>query len=144
MRFDVLLWACLALGLISAEILLPGVFLLWLGIAAGVVFVLVLAMPGLPLLVQAIAFVLLSFASIAAYRRWFRQDAEHSEQPLLNRRAEQFVGQVVVLDSAIVDGVGRIRVGDAYWTVHGPDLPAGHKVRVVGATTMILRVSPEG
>ena len=143
MRFDVLVWACLALGLISAEILLPGVFMLWLGIAAGVVFVLVLLVPGLPLLVQALAFVLLSFASIAAYRRWFRQDAEHSEQPMLNRKTEHFVGRVYVLDTAIEDGTGRIKVGDAYWTVHGPDLPAGHKVRVVAVDTMTLKVLPE-
>ena len=144
MRIDVLVWACLALALISAEVLAPGVFLLWLGIAAGVVFAIVLLVPGLPVLVQGIAFVLLSFASIFAYRRWFRQDGEHSDQPLLNRRTEQFIGKVFVLDSAIEDGTGRIKVGDAFWTVTGPDLPAGRKVRVIGADTMTLRVSPEG
>ena len=144
MRIDVLVWACLALALISAEVLAPGVFLLWLGIAAGVVFAIVLLVPGLPVLVQGIAFVLLSFASIFVYRRWFRQDGEHSDQPLLNRRTEQFIGKVFVLDSAIEDGTGRIKVGDAFWTVTGPDLPAGRKVRVIGADTMTLRVSPEG
>lgn len=143
MRMDVLAWACLALVLISAEILAPGVFLLWLGIAAAVMFVVVLFVPDLPLLVQGIAFALLSFASIAAYRRWFRTDTEHSDQPLLNRRAEQFIGRVFVLDSPLADGYGQIRIGDAYWTVTGPDLPAGSKVRVIGADTMTLKVSPE-
>ena len=144
MRMEVLAWACLALALISAEVLAPGVFLLWLGIAAGVVFAIVLLVPGLPILVQGIAFVLLSFASIAVYRRWFRQDAEHSDQPLLNRKTEHFIGKVYVLDTAIEDGTGRIKVGDAYWTVHGPDLPAGRKVRVIAVDTMTLKVSPEG
>lgn len=144
MRTDVLVWACLALALISAEILAPGVFLLWLGIAAGIVFAIVLLVPGLPVLVQGIAFVLLSFASIAAYRHWFRQDAERNDQPLLNRRTEHFVGKVYVLDSAIEDGTGRIKMGDAYWTVHGPDLPAGQKVRVISVDTMTLHVLPEG
>jgi membrane protein implicated in regulation of membrane protease activity len=142
-RMDVLAWACLALVLISAEILAPGVFLLWLGIAAAVMFIVVLFVPELPLLVQGIAFALLSFASIAVYRRWFRTDAEHSDQPLLNRRAEQFIGRVFVLDSPLADGYGQIRIGDAYWTVTGPDLPAGSKVRVIGADTMTLKVSPE-
>ena len=140
MRTEVLVWACLALALISAEILAPGVFLLWLGIAAGIVFAIVLLVPGLPVLVQGIAFVLLSFASIAAYRHWFRQDAERNDQPLLNRRAAQFVGRVFPLESAIVDGNGRLKIGDAFWTVSGPDLPAGTRVRVVSSDGMTLTV----
>lgn len=72
MRWDVVVWAVLALLLIAAETLVPGAFLLWMGIAAAVVCVLVLALPGMSLLVQIVAFVLLSFASVQVYRTWFR------------------------------------------------------------------------
>jgi len=142
MRAEVIAWACLALLLIAAEVMAPGVFMLWLGIAAAVVFALVLLVPGIPLPLQALAFIGLSFAFIAVYRRYFRKADEQSDQPLLNRRAEQFVGKVFVLDSAIVNGFGRIKVGDALWTVTGQDLPAGSRVRVTAADSMTLQVSP--
>jgi len=144
MRGEVIAWACLALLLIAAEVIAPGVFMLWLGMAAGVVFAVVLLVPGIPRPLQALGFIVLSFAFIAVYRRYFRKRDELSDQPLLNRRAEQFVGKVFVLDSAIVNGFGKIKVGDALWTVAGPELAAGSRVRVTGADSMVLTVVPAG
>ena len=57
-------WAALALLLFAAEALAPGAFMLWLGLAAAAVFVLVFAFPGLTVLAQVAAFVVLSFVSI--------------------------------------------------------------------------------
>ena len=48
MRNEVIFWAGLALLLIAAEVLAPGVFLLWLGLAAAVVFAVVLLTGSLP------------------------------------------------------------------------------------------------
>jgi len=140
MRVEVIAWACLSLALISAEVMAPGVFLLWLGIAAAVVFGVVLLVPGIPILWQALGFIVLSFASIAVYRKHFRQDAERNDQPLLNRRAEHFIGKNFVLESAIVNGTGRLKIGDAFWTVTGEDLPVGTRVRVVQSDGMVLTV----
>jgi membrane protein implicated in regulation of membrane protease activity len=42
MRLELVVWAGLALLLIAAEALLPGVFLLWLGFAAAAMFLLLL------------------------------------------------------------------------------------------------------
>jgi membrane protein implicated in regulation of membrane protease activity len=144
MRGEVIAWACLALLLIAAEVVAPGVFMLWLGMAAGVVFAVVLLVPGIPRPLQALVFIVLSFAFIAVYRRYFRKSDEVSDQPLLNRRAEQFVGKAFVLDSAIVNGFGKIKVGDALWTVAGPELAAGTRVRVTAADSMVLTVVPAG
>lgn len=142
MRPEVIAWACLALALIAAEVVAPGVFMLWLGIAAAVVFAVVLLVPGIPAHWQAVGFIALSFISIAVYRRFFRRSDEVSDQPLLNRRAEQFVGKVFVLESAITNGSGRIKVGDALWTVVGPPLASGARVRVTAADSMTLTVAP--
>lgn len=142
MRPEVIAWACLALVLIAAEVLAPGVFMLWLGIAAGVVFAVVLLVPGIPVTVQALGFIVLSFLTIVVYRRYFKGADEATDQPLLNRRAEQFVGKIFVLESAITNGSGRIKVGDALWTVIGPPLPAGARVRVESADSMTLAVVP--
>jgi len=140
MRWDVFTWAAVALLLFAAEALAPGAFMLWLGFAAVVVFVAVLLLPGIPLLAQAAAFIVLSFVSIQLYRKWFRGKEPKSDQPALNRRAAALVGRVVRLDRAIVDGRGRVQIADAYWDVSGPELPAGASVRIVGADAMTLQV----
>ena len=142
LRNDLLLWAGLALLLIAAETLAPGIFLMWLGFAAAVMFLVVLLVPGIPPLWQAIAFIALSFVSIAVYRRWFRAGDGVSDQPLLNRRGEQLVGQVFPLEQAIVNGQGRLKIGDAFWPVRGPELPAASLVRIVAVESMTLRVEP--
>jgi membrane protein implicated in regulation of membrane protease activity len=137
-----MVWGVAALLLMAAEMLAPEVFLLWLGLAAGAMFLIVWAVPGLPPMWQAIGFVLLSFVSIGAYVKLIRGRLVVPDQPLLNKRGEQLVGTVLPLHEAIVNGKGRVKLGDALWTVEGPDLPAGTSVRVVGATTMTLKVSP--
>ena len=140
MRTELMIWGGLALVLIAAETFAPGVFMLWLGLAAAVVFVLLLVFPDLPPIGQAIAFVALGFAAIVVYVRFFRHKELPSDQPLLNRRGQQLVGQVFVLDQAIVDGRGRLKIGDAFWTAEGEDLPQGTRVRVVSANNMSLQV----
>ena len=142
MRWEVIIWAALAVLLFAAEALAPGAFMLWMGIAAAAVFLTVWAFDGMTVLLQVVLFVVLSFVSIQVYRTWFRQRARPSDQPLLNRRAEQLVGRVVTLEQAINAGVGRAKVDDAFWVVAGPDLPQGSAVRVVAVDGMTLKVQP--
>jgi membrane protein implicated in regulation of membrane protease activity len=138
------LWWILALLLIGAEVLLPGYFMLWIGLGAAVTGLVTLAAPGLPVLAQAVAFVALAFLSCAAY--WYllrpRLQREDRGEPRLNRRGEQNIGQRYVLAEAIVNGRGKARVGDSLWLVSGPDLPAGSTVEVVAVDGNTLQVKP--
>ena len=109
MRWDAVVWAAIALLLFAAEAMLPGAFMLWLGIAASAVFLGVLIAPGMSILTQAVAFIVLSFISIQVYRTYFRGRQSQSDQPTLNRRAEQLIGRVVLLERAIERGAGRVR-----------------------------------
>jgi hypothetical protein len=136
----VVFWACLSLLLIGLELLLPGVALIWLGLAAGAMTVLVYVVPGLPLFWQAVLFIAVAFAIVWVYWTRIRKTGIASTQPLLNRRGEQLVGQVHPLESAIENGRGRLKIGDAFWSVVGPDLPQGARVRIVAAESMVLRV----
>ncbi len=142
MRWDVFAWAALALVLFAAETIAPGAFMLWLGFAAVAVFLGVLLVPGIPVLAQVAAFIVLSFVSIQVYRTWFRGRERQSDQPALNRRAQALVGQVVALERGIVQGRGRVQIADAYWDVSGPELPVGTPVRITGADGMTLLVEP--
>ena len=114
MRWDwqAVAWAAIALLLFAAETLAPGAFMLWLGFAAAAVFVLVLLFD-LPLLAQAVAFVVLSFASIQIYRTRFRGRERVSDRPTLNRRTDALVGRVVPLVPASVSGRGRVPIAHA-------------------------------
>jgi hypothetical protein len=138
------LWWLLALLLIALEVALPGYFLLWIGIGAGATGILVWLVPGLSLLMQAVAFAVLALLSCAVYayglRPRLRRGDAAGEQ--LNRRGAQMVGQRYVLIEPIVNGRGKARVGDGEWLVNGPDLPLGATVLVVGVEGNTLQVQP--
>ncbi|WMJ70187.1 NfeD family protein [Stenotrophomonas sp. 24(2023)] len=144
MRWEVVAWGALALLLFAAEALAPGAFMLWIGIGAAAVFVLVAVFTDIPVVWQVVAFVVLSVLSIQCYRRWGKPRARPSDAPLLNRRAEQLVGRVVPLQQGIAGGQGRVSIDDASWQVTGPELPAGTPVRVVAVQGSTLVVEAAG
>ena len=135
-------WQWLAAGLVlcAAETLLPGVFLLWIGLAAiatGVVLLGVLLSLPLTLLGFGGFAVLFMLLGRFVYGTLARTDA----QPFLNRRANGLIGSQYTLDQPIVDGQGRIRVQDSIWQVRGPDSAAGERVKVVAVEGgVMLRV----
>jgi membrane protein implicated in regulation of membrane protease activity len=134
-------WWLLALVLIAAEMIAPGYFMLWIGIAAGVMGVVTFFAPAMSALVQAIVFALLAIASCTIYWRFIRPIAEQrDDEPLLNRRGARMVGRRVVVVDPIVNGRGKVRVGDGAWLAEGPDLPAGAEVEVVACEGTTLRV----
>lgn len=134
-------WWLLALVLIAAEMLAPGYFLLWIGIAAGVMGLVTLVMPGLPAVAQAVLFGVLAIAACLVYWKYIRPIAEQrNDQPLLNKRGAQLIGRRFVLAEAIVNGRGKVKVGDSEWLAEGPDLPAGSEVEVVAVDGASLKV----
>ena len=139
------LWWILALLLIAGEVMAPGYFLLWIGLAAAAMGVVLWALPTLGLLAQAVLFAVLAFAFCFAYARWLRPRVERraTGDDRLNRRGEQMVGQRFELIEPIVNGRGKARVGDGQWLVSGPDLPLGATVEVlaVNGTTLQVRAS---
>ena len=136
------LWWIIALLLIGAEVAMPGYFLLWIGIGAALTGVVLMLLPGLSLLVQALIFALLAFLACAVYGYLLRPRLQRSQPDAarLNRRGEQLIGQHYVLADAIVNGRGKAQVGDGQWLVSGPDLPAGATVEVVAADGVVLIV----
>ncbi|MEZ5582943.1 MAG: NfeD family protein [Candidatus Competibacteraceae bacterium] len=124
-------WWLLGLALIVVEILVPGTFILWLGIAALGVGVLVFLFPELSWQVQWLSFAGLTVASIFAWLLYFRKRPEHSDDPLLNRRGQQYVGRLLTLTDPIINGQGKVRVDDSIWKITAEDCPAGTRLRIV-------------
>jgi hypothetical protein len=133
-------WMILGLALAVVEVMAPGTFFLWLGIAAGLTGLLVLVIPDIGWQIQLIAFGVLSIAIVVAWRTYQRRHPTVSDDSTLNRRGEQYVGRVFTLVEAIVNGRGTVKVGDSLWRADGPDLPVGARVKVTGVAGTILRV----
>jgi inner membrane protein len=128
-------WVVLGLILMIFEVAAPGIFLLWFGVAAlivGAVAILLGEALGLGWQIQVILFLVLSVIAVFIGRRLIGATDVVSDEPLLNMRGEQLIGQVVTLEEATVNGRGRARVGDSLWRVTGPDLAAGTRVRITG------------
>ena len=137
-------WGIAALVLLTFEMILPGFYLLWVGVAAGVVALLVFVLPELSLEAQLLVFAAATVASIVGWRAWHRRHPDASDQPFLNERGHQYLGREFTLDAPIVNGAGRMRVGDGEWKVSGDDLPAGTVVRVIGVDGIVMRVESCG
>ena len=135
-------WAWIILGviLIGVELVAPGAFLVWLGLAA-IVTGLLDAVLDLSWQAAALVFALLSVAAVILGRMLSRSDPEpDTGTPHLSQRGQSLVGRVFVLETPIKDGEGRIRVDDSSWRVTGADRFAGARVRVVrveGSTLVV-------
>lgn len=133
-------WAILGLVLIGGEMLAPGVFLIWLGLAALVTGA-VVGIFGFGWQAACIAFAVLALACVAAGRLLTRRKAEEPDAATgLNDRGRQLIGKVFRLETTMAGGEGRVRVGDSSWRIVGPELLAGAEVKVVrveGSTLVV-------
>ncbi len=137
-------WFILAATLIILEVFAPGAFMLWIGIAAGVVGTVLYFVPALTWEYQFILFSIASVGSILAWRGYRASHPVITDEPTLNRRGAQYIGRVFTLEAAIVNGIGKIRVDDSTWKIEGADCPAGTKVRVAGIENTVLKVEVAG
>ncbi|MFQ5626210.1 MAG: NfeD family protein [Methyloligellaceae bacterium] len=135
-------WLILAVLFFVLEVVSPGIFLVWFGIAAAIVGALAL-LTDIAWQWQLVLFALLSLAAVVAARKFFHSEDTLSNRPLLHRRAHQHVGKTYVLADAIENGRGKVRIGDTLWNVDGPDTAKGARVTVTGADGAILIVEPE-
>lgn len=135
-------WHWWALGglLGVLEIIAPGFALIWLGLAGLLVGLMLLAWPTMDLQLQILGFAIFSVLSVTVWYRWMKNDQKPSDKPDLNRRAEQHVGRRVYVAEAIINGRGRVKLGDSTWSVTGPDAPIGHLVEITGADGALLEV----
>jgi len=139
-------WMVLGFVLLVVEVIAPGFFMLWIGIAAliiGAVSLLIWDAAIWTWQVQVLAFLALSLVSAFVGKKLMGGRDQPTDQPLLNRRGAQMIGRMATLSEPIKDGRGRIKLGDTLWRVSGPDLPAGTQVRVTSAADTDLELTVE-
>ncbi|UUM31233.1 NfeD family protein [Vibrio japonicus] len=137
-------WHWLAFGLIllAAELLGAAGYLLWLGLSALLVGILLTFIP-LSWQLQWMSFG--SFSLVTTWLWWRRQlthDKQSDEQRDLNQKQKQLVGQVLTLDEDFPKGKGRIKVGDTTWSAKSEtSLTAGTTVEITAVDGIILSIS---
>ncbi len=134
-------WLIFGVILMALELLAPGVFLFWLGLAALLAGLLSFAVhPSWQL--QILMFAIFAAAAVPLWRRLARAGgATGASNRFLNKRADALVGRVFTLEKPIIDGSGTVRIDDTVWRVAGPDAPAGSRVKIVQADGASLTVA---
>jgi membrane protein implicated in regulation of membrane protease activity len=145
MMFKVVFWYWWALAavLLVFEMMLPGVVFMFLAIGALASGLFLLVVPDLTLEWQLLTFAVIAVVSAVGLRRTLRRLQNIDSPPsTLNARGDSLIGRTIVLDAPILAGRGRVSLGDGSWTVTGPDMVAGAKVRVTGVNGTELTVVP--
>lgn len=137
-----ILWLAAAALLAGVELVVPGVFLVFLAFAAAVTGAFTWLFPDLGIGGQFASFAIWSAVAVAIGRRWYGGDAVASSDPMLNDRAARSVGAVVTAVTDFTHGEGRVRLGDGEWPARGPDMPAGTRAHVVAVDGLSLVVEP--
>ena len=134
-------WLILGLALMILELIAPGVFMFWLGLAALLTgLVAFVAEPSWQIQILVLAF--FTAAAVPLWRKFARHRSSASDSnPFLNRRTDALVGREFTLEKPIIEGDGTVRIDDTIWRVRGPDVPAGSKVRIVSADGVLLTVA---
>ena len=137
---DGIKWLLAGLALAIAETVLPGAFLIWIGVAAIGTGLLTLAVtPGFD--TQVIVFAGLTAGALAAGLRLRR-----ARRATLNTRQAGLAGRSAVA-LTFRGREGRVRLGDSDWAARlAPDAaeaPPGATLRVVDVDGTVLIVRPE-
>ncbi|TXC70499.1 NfeD family protein [Sphingomonas ginsenosidivorax] len=135
-------WLIAALLLGIAELAVPGVFLVFLAIAAAATGFAVFALPDLPVTAQLGSFAAWSVVTVLIGKRWYVDYPVEGGDPMLNDRAARLVGEIVTVETAIIAGHGRVVVGDGGWPARGADAAVGTRMRVVAVEGGTVVVEP--
>ena len=138
--FDYWHWYILGLALITIEMLVPTFFALWIGISALLTGAILYFVPTLSWEIQVLIFAALSIISVLTWHQYYVKNPIETDELLLNRRGEQYIGRIITIKEPIVDGQGKIRIDDSTWKISGPDCPIGTKVKLASIDNVIFNI----
>ncbi len=133
-----MVWLIIGAILILLELLVPGVFLFWLGIAALIVGA-ILNFAELTVTWQILLFAIFSIITVLIGVKVYKgKDRDIKTSDLNQVRGSSYIGQIHTLTEAIKDGEGRLKLGDTVWRIAGENLPVGSKIRIISVSGNVL------
>lgn len=127
-------WGWIIAGVIVAglEILIPGIYLMWIGLGAFVVGLILTLLPGLPLGWQMLVFAV-SMLSSVGFGFWIQRRSGRTPHAMfLNEEMKAMVGHTYIAIAPFAVGRGRIKVQDSsYAAISDEEILAGDAVEVI-------------
>ena len=139
-------WLVLGLVLIIIEMLAPTAILLWFGLAAGIVGVLLMLFPEMAWQMQLILFSIMSVSTLLAWKTYAKKHPakDNQEYAALNKRGDDLIGRTFTLEESVVNNYAKIKVDDTMWKIRcDQDVEAGARVRVTEVDGTVLVVTVE-
>ena len=137
-------WAVLGIGLIIAELAVPAFFIVWFGLGALLVSVVVLVVPSLGLTAQLLTW---TVASVAMVVVWFRIFKPGMHKTRIGMSDSNIVGEVGMLTRDVEPyQKGQVRfqkplVGSELWEcISDETIRSGERVKVLGIEGSFLKV----
>lgn len=137
-------WAVLGIGLIIAELAVPAFFIVWFGLGALLVSLIVLVAPSLGLTAQLLTW---TFASVAMVLLWFRIFKPGMHKTRVGMSDSNIVGEVGMLTRDVEPyQKGQVRfqkplVGSEVWEcIADETIKSGERVKVLGIEGSFLKV----
>jgi membrane protein implicated in regulation of membrane protease activity len=137
------LWTIGGVVLLIAEVIAPGFFLLFIGVAALLTGIVALLL-GFGLVPQLAVFAILAYLSVHfGGRRFYAARYDHSADRTINDPTARLLGRVVVVVQPVDSHGGRVKLGDSEWSARGAPAAVGDRVRIVDVEGNCLKVEPE-
>ena len=138
-------WLVLGFVLLIAEILVPGVFLLWWGLAAIVAAGVMALVPSLSLTALAVFYAILAIIlSLLWWKYQHSKDNQDQSHTTLNQRDHTLLGKKGTVLEIGSNGIGRRAFADTTWRIQGEHLTVNDLVvveRVDGITLLVKKVA---
>lgn len=135
-------WLILGFVLLIAEIIVPGIFLLWWGLAAIVVSIISVLIPDLSLTAQCFIYAILAIIlSLVWWKYQHTKDEKDQANSSLNQRDHAMLGCRGKVETIADNGIGRGAFGDTTWRIQGDGLKQGDiiEVQAVHGITLIVQ-----
>ncbi len=137
-------WAVLGIGLIIAELVVPSFFIIWFGLGALLVSIVLLVVPVLDLTNQMLTW---TMASVAMVVLWFRVFKSGAHKTRIGMSDSNVVGEVGLLIRDVEPYMkGQVRfqkpfVGSEVWEcISDEAIKSGERVKVLGIEGSFLKV----
>lgn len=141
---EIVYWHWFIFGgfLLAIELGLGSAYLLWLACAAFLTGIVSFIFPAVSLQLEVMTWAILSIIGVLLWRRYRKASWSTTVETTLNRRGQSLIGHVFDLEYSIKNGRGRARLDGFYWTIKGPNLPSGTKVRITSLDGAEFVVEP--
>lgn len=135
-------WLIASLALMVLELIIPGVFLFWLGIGTAVAAAALWIFPSMDPTIQLITLAVSIIISVYVGVQ-FQKKRKNDPADKLNSGLAEYINRQVLVDKTFINGSGRISVDDTTYNAISSQNPVqGSMVTIIGVQSGRFVVQP--